>query len=619
MTPDIPELPTDTFHVSVDSAEDHSSAGSENVATDRLLSQMKHLLDDMSATAAATSLSSTDEDRARKLIHEAKARSRSSEPTGRPPFTLTTTTAEDKKDAEDKEDTVPASEIESSDDIIDWWTAPYATERERVVRDVFVVNGVKYDDGLRHALAAIASAITDKSSLNVRLYRSNIPRRLHIDRSGMSFYSYAMPGLRLVSRSVVGKWRSTPLSAVQYLSADLLRNKVLVRSANGVGKSFFGVHPDARTLDTHATTILCHRDFTRFAWSLYNGGEYDEVSGVSADTVATSYATRTTHRESVGLVIEKDDPTFKAVLYLDEAAVNSNWKIEKSTKGSSDLPDKSAEVTPAISAATEIPSTYVRPNGEIYVARNIIAGTTTIQDVQAIRKSREASINILLVGSPGTGKTALAEASLENLLTIECSANTESADFIGSYVPNGPDTFEWRFGPLAEAAMNGWPLLVDEIAMCDPRVLPVLYSAMDGRKKITVTANPSIGEIPIAEGFYVIGACNPDVPGAIMSDALLSRFPMQIEVTTDYSMLKKIGVDQKIINASANLAKQKVSGSVVRAPQTRDLLSFQKIKDVFGIAPALANFVAGAEPSDLETYVSVVSSVFGVTVSPIKI
>lgn len=263
----------------------------------------------------------------------------------------------------------------------------------------------------------------------------------------------------------------------------------------------------------------------------------------------------------------------------------------------------------------------VRPNGELYYPRRMRIGGTgapDMYDTQVLRDAYAARIPTLYYGPPGTGKTALCEAALPGLVTISGTADTETADFVGSYVQLPDGSFLWVDGPLIQAMERGVPLFIDEIALIDSRVLALVYSVMDGRREVHITANPMRGTVVAKDGFYVIGACNPNVPGAVMSDALLSRFSLQIEVTTDYDMLKTLGVDREIIAVAKNLAKIHEHGGIMKAPETRELLAYMKVKRALGQPVALANMVAAALESDRPEYIKALSAKFDGTITALR-
>jgi nitric oxide reductase NorQ protein len=287
-----------------------------------------------------------------------------------------------------------------------------------------------------------------------------------------------------------------------------------------------------------------------------------------------------------------------------------------------EYPDIDSE--PAAKAATtEKPDSLdpiVRPNGELYLPRPVRAGVDTkLFDTALLRTAYENRIPVLLYGPPGTGKTALAEAALEGLITISGSGDTEVSDFVGSYVQNPDGTFTWVDGPLPRAMESGRPLLIDEVALIDTKVMAVVYSVMDGRSELHITANPARGTVHAADGFYVIGACNPDVPGAVMSEALVSRFLLQMEVLTDFNLAKKLGVPRAIIAVAKNLKRKADASELIRAPQMRELLAFKRISDILGQSAALANFVATAEASDRPTVIEALKSSYGVEVTALTV
>lgn len=258
-----------------------------------------------------------------------------------------------------------------------------------------------------------------------------------------------------------------------------------------------------------------------------------------------------------------------------------------------------------------VESGYRRPNGMTYVPRSMQVKERTVQDVTFIRSAAAAGLPVLLYGPPGTGKTALVEAAMPRCLTIQGTIETETADFIGSWVQSPDGKYHWIDGPLVRAADDGVPLLIDEIALIDPRSLAVVYGAMDGRDEIVVTQNPSRGVVKVNPGFIVFGAFNPDVPGAVTSDALMSRFPVQIEVQTDWNLARSLHIPPKIIQVARNLNHKVASGELTSAPQLRELLAYRDLFDRYGEEFALRNFIGQIRPENRSGAIAAVKSVFG--------
>jgi hypothetical protein len=259
---------------------------------------------------------------------------------------------------------------------------------------------------------------------------------------------------------------------------------------------------------------------------------------------------------------------------------------------------------------------YPRPNGDLYYGRKWGENT----DVEVLRKAREANQFVMLYGNPGTGKTAMVEAAFpDELYTILGSGDTEVSDLVGGYVQTPSGGFEWVDGVLVRAASEGKVLLIDEIGLIDPKVLAVVYGLMDGRREIAITQNPERGVVKAQEGFYVVSATNPNVAGVRLSEALLSRFSVQVEMTTDWALAKKLGVPQTAVVASQNLSKKMENGETSWSPQFRELLAFRDLSKLFGTKWAVQNLLASAPEIDRPVASDVFTRVFGEAILPAKI
>ncbi|WP_027946979.1 AAA family ATPase [Amycolatopsis taiwanensis] len=280
---------------------------------------------------------------------------------------------------------------------------------------------------------------------------------------------------------------------------------------------------------------------------------------------------------------------------------------------------KKTPVTPApamsgASSAAPVTGPVMRPNGMAYHPRQL----SGMPDVTALRKLREAGVAALMYGPPGTGKTSVVEAAFPDLVTVQGDGDTTVADLVGEYTQTGDGRYVFVHGPLVRAMREGRTLFIDDATLIPPTVLAVVYPAMDGRRQIIIKANG--GEvIDAAPGFYVVAGHNPGVHGAVLTDALSSRFAAQIHVSTDYDLAAQLNIDRRAVKIARNLATRQANGEVGWAPQLRELLAFQKIADVLGASAAAGNLVGTAPEDDRAIVAAVVRDVFGGTVAPLSL
>jgi hypothetical protein len=249
------------------------------------------------------------------------------------------------------------------------------------------------------------------------------------------------------------------------------------------------------------------------------------------------------------------------------------------------------------------------PNGHRYKVRTLEGSP----DVQVIRESRAVREHGFLFGEPGTGKTVLLDAAYgDNMVTMLGTEDTEVADFTGGYVMRAGVPL-WVDGALVEAMERGCPLFVDEIGVIAPKVLTTVFSVMDGRDKIRIVANPDRGIVEAQPGFVVYAATNPHAPGVRLSEALLSRFALHLEVTTDYAMMRELGVDDALVTAAENMETRRRDGLMGWAPQARELLRTQDQWKRRGVDFAIRNLIASAPEDDREEVADKLGAAMGHT------
>lgn len=390
-----------------------------------------------------------------------------------------------------------------------------------------------------------------------------------------------------------------PASRIEKFSVNTSHNLQTVRKYYTNTDTAFGL-PVTAELGCASSPTRRSRvpviDAVRFLWAAYTGDSMPKRSGprIWSSDRAEEYTLRS-HTSTA-------EP------------VNDTATAERATA----VPQISAAATP------QKPSTAPvrRSNGQMYYPRRLVSGGSpaeALYDIDMLRRARTRSMSVLLYGEPGTGKTALVEAAFDDVLTSNGHGDFEVSDFFGSFIETADRQFVWIDGQLLRAAKLGLPFFVDDASLIDPRVMSVLYPAMDGRREINVTTNPEIGVVQTHPDFYVVAACNPNAPGSVMSEAFLSRFALHVEVTTDFELMKRLGVPENVVIAAENLSSQTKNGSVVRAPQARDLLDYSKVCEEFGQKVAVANLLARADQADREAYRKALRATFGSNVVPLAV
>ena len=241
-----------------------------------------------------------------------------------------------------------------------------------------------------------------------------------------------------------------------------------------------------------------------------------------------------------------------------------------------------------------------------HVARAVEVDVKDMSDVSLLRLAASNGKHILLFGQPGTGKTAVLEVAFPEgggLRTMILTPETEADDFYGKYVAvvgeDGRETLVWEDSELVRAMESGSKILLDEIGLAPANQLSPLFGLMDGRGQLRIPTNPARGVVKAKEGFGIVAAYNPDSSRNI-SEALLSRFGMKVEYTSDYSIPRDMGVNPRMVDAAEHMEAQRVNGDLAWAPQIRELLRFGDDEKMVGIVYALRNLINDAPEMERE-------------------
>jgi len=94
---------------------------------------------------------------------------------------------------------------------------------------------------------------------------------------------------------------------------------------------------------------------------------------------------------------------------------------------------------------------------------------------------------------------------------------------------------------------------------------------------------------------------------------------VQAEMTTDWTLARKLGCPIPIVTAAQNLAKKQQASEVTWAPQMRELLAFRDLAQDFGTKFAISNLLAASPEIDRPVVADVFTRVFGEECRPAKI
>lgn len=208
--------------------------------------------------------------------------------------------------------------------------------------------------------------------------------------------------------------------------------------------------------------------------------------------------------------------------------------------------------------------------------------------LQAVSVLDNPPRRILLYGPPGTGKTSFALSLNEQTERITLTPGQFPDALLGKFLLKDGSTF-WQNGPATRAALNGLPLVLDEINKAGPELDSTLQAILDDPSVCRL--NLDNGEtIEPKDGFRIIATMNgtPDQ----LAEAVLDRFDIVLKCDApSLGLLQRLQPDaaQFIVNKMANeIATEHWLPSIT----PRRMISFCALREQLGDDKA-ANIVFG--------------------------
>ena len=227
-----------------------------------------------------------------------------------------------------------------------------------------------------------------------------------------------------------------------------------------------------------------------------------------------------------------------------------------------------------------------------YVHRKVFE----VEDFKVFDHARANSINVLIYGPTGPGKTTSVEAWAAErglrMATVSGNASMEPSQMTGKFVSDGNGSFAWIDGPVTDVVRNGGVLLLDEVNFISPKIYTVLYSLLDGRRKITLLDHH--GEtIEAHKDLTIFATMNPDYIGTTsLNFAFRNRFDIQIPWDYDDKVEEKLVPSKALRVLSKQLRTEAAKGQYETPISTNMLMEFHHFVDALGYEFAVENFIA---------------------------
>jgi MoxR-like ATPase len=176
---------------------------------------------------------------------------------------------------------------------------------------------------------------------------------------------------------------------------------------------------------------------------------------------------------------------------------------------------------------------------------------------------------------------------------------------------------------------------MDDISLNPAKTISSLYPLMDGRDEIVIKTHmvdhdadgnpwpdgklhPEV--VKAQPGFFIAAAYNPDTPGAVLAEALKSRFKVKMRIPSDYDLALQAGVPSKFVRIAKSMDTARKDGEVGWAPEMRELFDLAHIARVAGDEMALANLAHSAPDEESFAFlVTKIKLIHGTEIKPLAL
>jgi hypothetical protein len=268
------------------------------------------------------------------------------------------------------------------------------------------------------------------------------------------------------------------------------------------------------------------------------------------------------------------------------------------------------DLTPAPVIAREVREQVPAFTMSVIPSRDVAASyinrkVGNVLDFEMFQYARDNSLNVLLYGPTGPGKTtsAIAYAASRNLpvFMVSGTVSLESSQLFGRYIPDGAGGFVWQDGGVTELVRNGGVLILDEVNFIPSKIATVLFPLLAQTRHITLLDHK--GEtIKAHPDLLVVGTMNPGYSGTQdLNAAFRNRFSIQVPWGYDKDVEKALIKSEALRSLAGQLRAAEAKEDLITPTPTNALIDFISLAEGLGVDFAIDNFVARYDETEQST------------------